>query len=257
MDTKRDGSKENIEKTTAMALDIIESWHPDAVIASDDNASKYIIEPHFKGSKLPFIFCGVNDDSSVYGFPAPNVTGMEEVQLIGQIVDALRPFAKGDRVGFLKGEEEMAHLEAEHFEKLYGLKLTSRFASSFAQWKELYLKLQEEVDILLLGNVPTLSDWDKEAALTFIFEHSRIPTGNWDSWMAPYSLATFATDPQEQGQWAARATKRILDGTSPADIPIVRNKTARTILNMELAKKLGVVFPMALIERSTFVGEIK
>ncbi len=79
---------------------MIDSWQPDVVIASDDNASKYLIAPYYKGGDLPFVFCGLNWDASVYGFPAKNVTGMVEVAQIPQLLEVLKRHAKGDRESY-------------------------------------------------------------------------------------------------------------------------------------------------------------
>ena len=69
MDTKRH-TDEGYKKNAALrAKEIIASYHPDVVIASDDNASKYLIMPYFKNASLPFVFCGVNYNADDYGFP--------------------------------------------------------------------------------------------------------------------------------------------------------------------------------------------
>jgi len=73
--------------------------------------------------------------------------------------------------------------------------------------------------------------------------------------MAPFVLITFATHPEEQGRWAATTALKILSGTPPSQIPVVTNKAARVILNMRLAKKLGIRFPMELIDRAAFATE--
>jgi hypothetical protein len=54
-------------------------------------------------------------------------------------------------------------------------------------------------------------------------------------------------------QVAAGAALKIIDGKNPADIPIVTNKRAKIFLNMVLAKKMGIKFPMSLIEHAQFV----
>ena len=62
MDTKRN-TDEEFKKTAALkAKAEIEASKPDVVIAADDNASKYLIQPYFKDASLPFVFCGVNWD---------------------------------------------------------------------------------------------------------------------------------------------------------------------------------------------------
>ena len=50
---------------------------------------------------------------------------------------------------------------------------------------------------------------------------------------------------------------RILKGERPEEIPLVTNKNAKIILNMKLAKKLEITFPMDLIENAIFLEEIE
>lgn len=255
MDTKRKPAAEQVRAAVEEARNLIDQWRPAVVIASDDNASKHLIAPYYLGAELPFVFCGVNWDAGPYGFPAANVTGMVEVQLIGPLLDVLRPYARGDRVAFLKGDDVSARAEANAFEEAFDLVLDRHFVTTFEQWREQYLLLQDEVDLLLLGNPVSVRGWDGDTALALILDHSRIPSGNWDAWMAPYALVSFATVPAEQGEWAAHTALRILAGTPPGEIPVVRNQKARVLLHMGLAKKLGIKFPMELIERATFVEE--
>ena len=68
--------------------------------------------------------------------------------------------------------------------------------------------------MVLLGNSSSIADWDSEAAHQFILNNTQIPSGNWDEWMARYSLITLANSPEEQGEWAARAALQVLGGTS-------------------------------------------
>lgn len=101
MDTKRNKSDDFIKEVALKAKNIIETFKPDVVIAADDNASKYLIEPYYKNASLPFVFCGVNWDASVYGYPYRNVTGMVEVAGAKKLVDLLKDFVKGGKVGLL------------------------------------------------------------------------------------------------------------------------------------------------------------
>jgi len=69
MDTKRNKT-DDFKKAAALKVKAeIESFKPDVVIASDDNAAKFLIVPYYKNSDLPFVFCGVSWDASGYGFP--------------------------------------------------------------------------------------------------------------------------------------------------------------------------------------------
>ena len=250
MDTKRNPSEDYKKDAALRAKIIIEELKPDVVIASDDNASKYLIVPYYKDKELPFVFCGVNWDASDYGFPCSNVTGMIEVQLINQILETLKKYAKGDKIGFIKGDDLSARKESKFFEQRFDIKLNKRFVKNFREWKKEYLLLQEETHMVLIGNAASISGWNKKEAKSFVEKFTIVPTGNWDEWMKDYAFVTFATMPSEQGEWAARTALELLDGKSAGDIPIVFNKKAKIFRNMPLAKKLNIVLPMKFLRRS-------
>ena len=58
-----------IKSAATKAKAVIDELKPDIVIASEDNASKYLIMPLYKNSSIPFVFCGVNFSADAYGFP--------------------------------------------------------------------------------------------------------------------------------------------------------------------------------------------
>lgn len=250
MDTKRNPSEQFKKNAAERAKTAIDTTKPDIVIASDDNASKYLIAPHYKNSAVPFVFCGVNWDASEYGFPANNITGMIEVQLIDQILDTLKNYAKGEKIGFIKGNDLSARREATFYEKRFNIKIEKKFVADFSEWKRGYLDLQKKTDMMLVGNAASIPDWDPEEARRFVETNTSVPTGNWDEWMKDYSLVTYANDPTEQGEWAARTALKILDGISPARIAIVTNKKTRIHRNMRIAKKLDIVFPIDFMRHS-------
>ncbi len=250
MDSKRQSTAAYLQEKGLEIKGIVENWQPDVVITSDDNAARYVIAPYFRNSTIPFVFCGINWDASEYGLPAANVTGMLEVQLIDEILVYLKTLAKGAKVGYLKGDDTSARKEAAFYEDRFALSLDSRFVKNFAEWKKEYLALQQEVDMLLLGNVSSISDWNAKEGKELVYANTLIPSGNWDAWMAPYALMTFATKPEEQGKWAAETAKEILAGKTPSSIAVVQNVVAHVVLNMQLAKKMGVKFPINLVEQA-------
>jgi len=255
MDTKRRQTPDQIAAAAHTVKEMIEGWQPDLVITSDDNAAKYLIMPYFKEAPLPFVFCGVNWDASEYGFPCSNVTGMIEVQLVDQLVEIMERYASGSRIAILKGDDLSARKEASFFEARLNRSLDKRFVSSFAEWQREYQQLQQEADMILLGNAVSIPDWNPQQAGELIATTTRVPTGNWDVWMAPYSLITVASIPAEQGEFAVQAARRILGGTPPHQIPLGTNHHARIYLNMPLAKQMDIVFPIDLIEQALFVEE--
>jgi ABC-type uncharacterized transport system substrate-binding protein len=248
---------EKIKKAALKAKNIIDNWKPDVVITSDDNAAKYLIVPYYKRSELPFVFCGINWDASKYGFPSENVTGMVEVYLVDQLVKYLRPYAKGNRIGSIRGNTTTDRMEAEYFEQQCGAKIKTYFVENITDWKKRFVQLQDEVDMILLGDIDAVK-FNNESPIAvenYMLAHSRIPSGRWDVQYKNDALITIGIVPREQGEYATAVALQILDGKSPLEIPIVKNKHAQVYLNMKLAKQLGIVFPIKLIESAAFVED--
>ncbi len=255
MDTKRNTSEEFMAKAALKVKAVIDSWKPDLVIVADDNASKHLLVPYFKNTDLPFVFCGVNWDCSAYGLPCRNVTGMVEVSLISQLLAEMGKYARGTKIGLLGADNLSNHKEAANYKSKFSISLEKEvFVETFEEWKSAFKRLQSEVDMLIIAPPSFLkTDADKAEAARFVAEHTTVPTGCVEDWIAPYALIGFAKASEEQGQWAGRTALKILAGTSPADIPVVTNTRARIYLNMPVAKKLNVVFPMTLIESAELV----
>jgi len=234
---------------------VIEDFKPDVVIASDDNASKFLIVPYYKEGYLPFVFCGLNWDASGYGFPASNVTGMLEVTPVPQLLEQLKPFAKGNKIGFLAPDILTARKEAANYDKVFGMRITEYYAKDFEDWKKGFEQLQDSVDILLIDSDGGLYN-DKSAEMqAFVESNIRIPTGSCYDFMASYALLSFAKVAEEQGFWAANTALKILDGTSPTDIPLAQNEKGKLIVNVRIAKALGADIPYEIIELADQVIE--
>ncbi len=252
MNTKLNKSDAFIQESALKAKTEIEAWNPDVVIASDDNASKYLVMPYLKDTKLPVVFCGVDWDASEYGFPAKNVTGMVEVTLISQLVETLKPYVEGERIGYLAHDNLTNKKSLERYRKEFKLNIFPRFVANFDEWKTGYIDLQNEVDMIILSPV-TVPGWDGETASDYIKANTRIPTGAYQSGPARFALVSYVKVPEEQGAWAAKTALDILNGKSPADIPIVTNKKGKIYINLALSEKLGIKFPLNLLRIATII----
>lgn len=258
MDTKRNKSVEYIEEATRQAREIIETWKPDIVVASDDNASKYLIMPYYKNSSLPFVFCGLNWDASVYGFPTRNITGMIEVGPVRETVKMLSSYAKGNRIGLIGANNLSNRKEIDHIQSFFALQEEDiKLMSDFEEWKQGYLYLQRTVDLMVLLHPIGIEGWSREQAEDFIMKNTTIPTGAVSDDYINLALLGNVKIAEEQGWWAGKTALKILQGTDPGDIPVTENKETRLYLNMKLAKKMGIHFPMELIEKATFLEEHK
>jgi ABC-type uncharacterized transport system substrate-binding protein len=240
MNTKRKKTDEDKLAAAEMVRRTIDTFRPDVVIASDDNASKFVIKPFYKDAALPFVFCGVNWDASGYGFPYKNVTGMVEVAAVDELFAFLERLTDGRRVGYLAAEVFTAHKEQNNIEKTFGMKFAEvRYANTMAEWQAQYRELQGKVDILLVGNSAGTEGWDDDAAARFVEQYSKIPSGGIHGHMSRFVLIGYTKLAEEQGEWAAKTALRILDGTSPSAIPIARNTQGRLVINARIAEGLG------------------
>ena len=255
MDTKRNSGEDSKKEAAEKAKGVIEQFKPDVVIASDDNASKYLIVPYYKDSDLPFVFCGVNWDASGYGFPTKNVTGMLEVTPVPQLIEQLQAFAKGSRLGFLAPDILTAHKEAENYRKVFSLDPAEYYAKDFEDWKKGFNELQGKVDILILDSDGGLYS-DKAAEMqAFVEANTKVATGAAYDFMAPYAMLTFAKLAEEQGDWAATTALRILGGEKVSSIAPVQNKEGALIVNTRIASKLGIELPFEMIQSAGKVIE--
>lgn len=253
MDTKRNNSEEFKKNAGLKAKNLIDQFKPDVVICSDDNAAKYLIVPYFYNSNIPFVFCGLNFDASIYGFPAKNITGMVEMELIQPIIDHLKEFAKGNRIGLLSSDNETSRKVGFYTKKLYVSDLVEYYAKTFSEWKKYFLELQNKVDILILDNNSGINDWNNQEAEIFVISNTKIPTGANNSWMTPYTVLGYTKVEEEFGEYAAKTALEILNGKSPKDIPVVINKRGKLFINLKLANKLGYTFKQSILKMAKII----
>lgn len=153
LDTKNNPDEDFGKKAGTDAKAEIESLDPDVVIACDDNAQKYLVVPYLKGTSLPVVFCGVNWDASAYGYPTKNVTGMIEVELPDQLVELLKGYAEGDRLGYITVDTETERKVVDIYnERFFDGQMQPYWVTTQDEFKEAFLTAQQEVDILFMGN---------------------------------------------------------------------------------------------------------
>ncbi len=255
MDTKRHKAVDQMQAAAVRAVEVVKRLRPDVIIASDDNAQKYLVLPHLLGSGVPVVYCGLNWNSSAYDYPRPGITGMVEVPPVASLLRKLERFAKGRRVGYLSeatlsGAKEAAHLKA----KCGDMPVNVYMAHDFAEFKKAFLQAQQENDMLVLAGYMGIDGWAEAEAQRFVEANTRIPTGSCDGFMERYVLFTMAKSPEEQGEFAAKQALRILAGESPNDMPEAVNERCDLTVNMKLAHTLGLVIPLRILRAARVIN---
>lgn len=256
MDTKRHPSESHAEKSAGDALKVLREFDPDVVMASDDNAQRYLVAPHLRGTRIPVVGGAINWDAAEYGYPAPNMTCMVEVNLLEQAKSMLRAFGQGDRFGYIAADSESERKNVQIYNaRSFQGKLQGLLVSRFEDFLHAFSEVQARSDMLIMGGNGGIAGWDDAEARKFLRGHTRVPTGSFDDYLAPYVIFTFAKDPEEQGEWMALTALRVLGGESPASIPMVENRRVRLIVNLRLARAAGLVLPVSLLKTATVIGK--
>jgi ABC transporter substrate binding protein len=257
LDTKNNPSVEFGQEAGKNAWAEIQAFKPDVVIACDDNAQKYLVVPFMKGGDIPVVFAGINWDASAYKYnEVTNVTGIVEVELPNQVYDLLKGFAKGERIGYVTIDTETERKIAGIYnERFFGGNMKIYWTKTQEEFKTAFVTAQSEVDILFMGNNAGSDVWNDAEMKQFVLDNIKVPTASINDWMAPFTLLTLAKSPKEQGDLASADALSILDGTSPANIPVHENKKGQLMVNLPLADKLGVVFTPSVLKNAVIIDK--
>lgn len=250
MDTKRNDSEEFKKQSALQAKELIESFKPDVVILSDDNAVKYLLVPYYKDSPIPFVFCGVNWSAEKYGLPFKNVTGMIEVALINaQINVAKSILPEMKKVFYLDSDNETGKSNITYYKKYFedkGYAFTSQLVKTFDEWKSAFLTGQE-YDVVVLTNNSGIKEWNNDEAKKFAIEKSKKYSMTENDWMMPYTLIGMTKVPEEQGMWSGKTAINILKGANPGNIKFVENHKSNVFINKTLQQKLKITLPKSVL----------
>ncbi|MDQ6968896.1 MAG: ABC transporter substrate binding protein [Mariprofundus sp.] len=251
MDTKRNTSTAFGKQKALEAKKLIESLHPDVVIASDDNASKYLIAPYYKNSNLAIVFCGINWTAKAYGYPYNNATGMIEVSAIKALLHKAREIlgsvhtvafiaAKGVRTD----EKEYAWM-AKTYARSH-VKVIPYYAANMAAWEQAYRAAQAS-DMIVLNNIAGIKNWHRDRAIAYAAKYAHKLTVSTYDFMAQYSMLAMTKIASEQGNWAAQVAIRLLQGKKANSIPVVANRRFNMFVNLPLLQNTDIKLPDSIL----------
>jgi ABC-type uncharacterized transport system substrate-binding protein len=253
MDTRRYPEPDAIAAKAKEAMEVINQIRPEVIIASDDNAVKYIVAEHFKHGPIPCVFCGVDWTCEPYGLPTDDVTGMLEVWPVRETVETLRPYYPNmKRVTVLSENTASEQKNRSILDSIFaevGLAATYALVDTYDEWKMRFLKANVESDVIFLPSNGAIKDWDVADAQAFVRRHTQVPVITCDASLMKYAVFGVTEVGQEQGQWAARTALRILRGKRLAQIPVVQNEETMACVNPTLAEKIGFKPDAELLEK--------
>ena len=224
-------------------MEQIQKFKPDLIIASDDDAVKYLVVLHFKGKEIPVVFCGVNWSAEQYGLPAANVTGMLEVLPLKENLQQIKLFNPEARKMLILSEnstsEQNNKILLDTLFRSAGFEPEYELMNEFEDWKIEFIAANQNFDLIYLPTNGAIKNWNKDEAIETVSQNIKIPVITCDDFMMPYCVFGMTKVAAEQGEWAAKTALEILNGKSIREIPITQNKKSKTYFNRELAKRIG------------------
>lgn len=243
LDSKRQASDNSIKAKVDSVLKMINNYKPDVLAISDDNAMKYLVEPHAASFKVPVVFCGINWSANQYKFSRSQVTGMLEVLPLKTAIETLKKIYPQCKTLAVISENSLSEQNnTALLDTLYrnaGLLPEYYLVDSFAGWKKAFLEASAKCDLIYMPTNGAIRGWNNEEAKSFVAAHISKPVFTCDEFMMPYVVVGFTKIPAEQGRWVAQTIKRIIHGEEVATISQTRNVESKIWLNSKLADKIG------------------
>lgn len=266
MDIKRNSSQEAKEQKGREARALIESWKPDLVYTSDDDAQSYVAR-HYANRPLPFVFSGVNKEPREHGIDgASNVTGVLEQEHFVEsvkLLQAMLPQAR--RLAVISDKTPhwtpvIARIRSA-MERLPDTTLAAvDQVDAYDEFKEKVAAYPAIADAVVYLGIFTLADRGGKNApyqdvQRWVSENSKLPEISfWIDRIYYGVLASVTVSEREQGLAAGRLARAILvDGKPPASLPIRPTVKGHPAINLARARQLGVQISSSLLLSSEVV----
>lgn len=267
MDVRRNTSAEWKKQAIEKAKEAIDTWNPDLVYTTDDFVQGNVVSA-YRNKPIPFVFSGVNAEPEAYGFTGTsNITGVLErehiaqtVRLLVEIVPTAKRLAvisdKGEtwgpviqRIKALRGELEMEVVTIDQ-------------VGTFADYKEKVKGYQGRADAILTLGIFNLADESGknvplEDVMRWTYEEVPLPNISfWASRVPQGLLCAMSVSAQAQGAAAGEIARAILvDGRAPSQIEIKPTVRGQPIVNLAVAKRLGIKIPSSVLLSAKVVKE--
>lgn len=253
MDTKRNSTPEAKDKKGQEARALIESWRPDLVYTSDDDAQQYVAT-HYVNQDLPFVFSGVNKDPKIYQFVgSKNITGVLEQEHFVETVNLLRQIAPGvKRIAAVFDNDAMWDpVIARMRERIAQIPEVEIVAwdriQAFDEYQRKIKEYPTRADAIALIGIFNFKDAQGknvpyQDVLRWTAENSTLPDfGFWIDRVYYGTLVAVTVSEREQGLAAGRLARAILaEGRSPSSLPMQPTLKGRAVISLARANKLGI-----------------
>src|SRR6056297_71188 len=268
MDTRLRTDEQWKMKSGQIALEQMTAFNPDVIIACDDNAQQYFVTQIPPGDDTPIIFCGVNNEPSLYGYPNEKTTGIQElpfplqslnmckqinpdiktVAFIGDDTSTTEGYIESLKKHDLGEFQEVGFFKYDRFDKLLkDIKILEKFANVFY-----FIRTTEFKDSK--GNIIST-----KRAMDMINQATDNPIiGLSDYIIYDGALCGIVPDPEFHGSLAAQMALQIAAGEKViSDFPIITYRSSYndlkdglSIVNLNTAHDKNIQVPIELANKA-------
>ena len=260
---------EQIKERATLALDLIEEFDPDIVFVNDDNALKYVAVAYaatHPESGLPFVFCGINIDPSVYEpvesleRPGGTITGtLERFPYSEAFALAKRLSPDAENIVLLADSSTSSTAVIDNFKTTYLDVVNSSplevigpiQLNTFDEWKAAVSEYQTKADFIGIITYHQLRDGNGDVVpaqdiVNWTVNNSGLPEVGFITFHAEDGfLSAAGVDGYKTGIYTGVIGSEILNGADPGEIPIVDPKAVEIAFNLCRADMLGITIPTA------------
>jgi len=269
LDAKRDHDPESLRQKALAVLRRIDAAKPRLIIAADDTVQSYLVQPHLKDRPCPqVIFCGINAPPKTYGYPARNVSGVQERWHLRQGFELLKLIVpKAKRIVFLTDDSDSSIFildELKADQRLHGpfaMRVSVEQVGTFQQWQDKVRASQSRADALAFGIYHSLRDErtgapvSPETVSAWTAKANKRPTlGFVDYALEHGQLCGVLESGREQGALAGSMARQVLGrGVTAGSLPVRVNQKGVVVVNLKTAERMGIAIPYAIIEAAGVV----
>ncbi len=253
MDTKRNSGEAWKQRVSKEARALIDSWKPDLVYTTDDDAPEYVTK-YYVNTDLPIVYAAVNADPKTFGFEgSKNVTGVleiehfvESVKLLKQVVPSVK------KIAVVIDDASMWTPVVQRMKAKLNQVPEVQFARwdkilTFAEFKRRMIEYQSTMDAVALLGIFNYKDENGrnvtyQEVQKWVADNIKLPDFSyWKDRASFGTLCVVSVSGYEQGLAAGKIARAILvEGKSPSSIPATATTKGEPIVSLARANKIGL-----------------
>ena len=269
MDTKRRTDESWKIQSGRHALQVVDTFKPDVVIASDDNAQLYFASELSSRDESPrVVFCGINGAPRDYGYPNKHATGMVSRSHTTKTLKLAKALDTSiHRVMFLSDNSLTSQRAYTDYKKqTFPVEVEGFYqVSNFSQWKTMVIRANLTADALLVTLYHTIkrtsqddASMPPEEVMKWTVENSKVPIlGVYPFAVRDGAVMGICSSGKEHGYLAAlTAIDMIKTGRSASRYPINSSVEGKIMFNLQSARVHHIEIPEHLQKMAVLINAI-